>query len=340
MKKIIILAILLMIWFTGHSQVNSSCSITKELREAYEDDIYWLAYNRIIETNSPFRDSLKIPIEVEDTIRTGLAAIFNASFIPERDSVFDIYCIHHEICTGQLNTLYVFVDTSYSWTNQWKNNETITGYDELDKFLSDYNYKLQNFAGYGILISDDHINFDKFTDSLKKFNGITDVWQGGTTCCHNDLFYEKTYFHQYFTFDLGFGHGIMICPNHYIWKFDIDNNCSVNLIESRHEVSDPGYPDNMKIKNCYITSEIRNPNEIKSFINISPNPANGFITIKSESKLNYSVSDYDLFGRKVYANKFTERLEINLSDYQSGLYFIGVSNEENTIRNNFKIIKE
>ncbi len=333
--------ILVIIGFSVHSQVNSSCNITEDLREAYEDDIYWLAYNRIIETNSPFMDSLKIPIEVEDTIWTGLAAIFNANFIPERDSVFDIYCIHHEMCTGQLNTLYVFVDTSYSWTVQWKNNETITGYDELDKFLSDYNYKLQDFAGYGILISDDHINFDKFTDSLKKFNGITDAWQGGTTCCHNDLFFKKTYLHQYFTFDLGFGHGIMLCPNHYQWKFEVDNECRVNLIESRHIISDPpGYPDNMKIKNCHLTSQIRNNNVIKDFISISPNPAHDFISILSESKLNYSVSVYDLFGRKVYTNKFTERLEISLNDYQSGLYLIKIHNEENAIWNNYKIIKE
>jgi hypothetical protein len=96
----------------------------------------------------------------------------------------------------------------------------------------------------------------------------------------------------------------------------------------------------MKIKNCHLTSGVINTDVLKNFISISPNPTHDFISVLSESNLKYSVTVYDLFGRKVYTNKFTERLEISLSGYKSGIYFINICNEDNTIWNNYKIIKE
>jgi hypothetical protein len=70
----------------------------------------------------------------------------------------------------------------------------------------------------------------------------TDALYKDNICCHNEIYYEKTSLYQHFTFDLGFGHGIMRCPFHYKWKFEIDNECTLNLIESLHIVTDPGYP--------------------------------------------------------------------------------------------------
>jgi hypothetical protein len=68
------------------------------------------------ELNSPDTALVAIPQQWQDTIMDGLAATCNAVSIPERDTVFNFYCVHDLASSGIFITkeIKVFVDTSYS----------------------------------------------------------------------------------------------------------------------------------------------------------------------------------------------------------------------------------
>ena len=130
----------------GFCQICQHQEIPIQLLEAYEYDVSQLAIKRIHEINSPYQDSISIPSVIKDTIWEGLNAIYNSFSIPERDSIFDIYCIHDYNCYAEpVQQVLVSVDTQYSWTNSWQNGETQTGYKELDEFLSKYYFRLFQF---------------------------------------------------------------------------------------------------------------------------------------------------------------------------------------------------
>ena len=326
--------------FNGYCQVVSNCNIASELRNAYEYDVSQLALSRIIETNSIYMDSITIPETVKDTIWTGLAAIFNAFSIPERDSVFDIYCIHEYHCFDPpIQTVGIQLDSSYSWTEHWMNGELVTGYQQLDDFLSEYNFQLSP-NGVTFLYTYNHINLEAFIDSLKKFEGIINAGNGELNCCHNKILYNKTNNTKVFIFDLGFVYGNFFCPNHYSWKFEIDDECNVKLLESKHNISDPNQVlSEVQIKNCQITTVIRNPINKDFHFLIKPNPTNDLIYIRAETIDIYSISISNILGKRVYQNEFTDDIYISLANHPPGLYIINIHNDKKMTNYNLKIIR-
>src|ERR1035437_4640516 len=94
MKKLHLLIILIVCIQTTKAQIPSSCIAPPVLQTHYDADIKHLALKRIFNQNSPYKDSIKVPQNYQDTISQGLAAIFNLTSVIQRDSVFDNYCIH------------------------------------------------------------------------------------------------------------------------------------------------------------------------------------------------------------------------------------------------------
>ena len=82
------------------------------------------------------------------------------------------------------------------------NGELVTGYKQLDDFLSKYNFQLSVFDIS--LYTYDYINLEAFIDSLKKFEGIIDAGDLELNCCHIIIDYNKINNLKIFTFDLGF----------------------------------------------------------------------------------------------------------------------------------------
>jgi hypothetical protein len=342
MKNVLMFYIIGIQCLYGYCQIISNCNVASELREAYDWDVSQLALNRIYETNSLYKDSIAVPEIIKDTIWEGLASIFNAYDIPERDSVFDIYCIHDYNCIGPMQKVHVTIDTLEDWTYHWKNHEIRTEYKELDDFLLKYNFQLWAFWPEIYLETTTYINLKVFIDSLKKFEGIIDAFNGGLTCCDNEIFYEKTYNAKYFTFDLSFVYGQFFCPNDYIWKFKVDNECNVELIESKHIINDPDQVlSEVEIKNCHITSGSKKAiyDNYNQFI-ISPNPTYDYIKIKSKSFDHFYITIYDTQGKILRTDYFEQEIEISLKENKPGLYFINIYNEKSQLYNVYKIIKK
>jgi hypothetical protein len=221
------------------------------------------------------------------------------------------------------------------------NGELVTGYQQLDDFLSKYNFQLN---GYGVDISlytYDYINLEAFIDSLKKFEGIIDAGDLELNCCHNIIDYNKINNLKIFTFDLGFISGWFFCPNHYYYKFEIDAFCNARLVESKHIITRPDQLlDEVHIKNCHITTRIRNTAGSKDFpFLIRPNPTNDLIYVKAETLDNYSISIFNILGNRVFYNVFTDYIYISLKNHQPGSYIINIQDDKSMINYNYKIIK-
>jgi len=76
---------------------------------------------------------------------------------------------------------------------------------------------------------------------------------------------------------------------------------------------------------------------ITSDINLFPNPVNSMLhitfTIEKQTTINFEI--YDILGQKVYTNidKFTKginKLEINTTKFNNGIYFVKIANAEST----------
>lgn len=341
--KIIIAIAISILNIHGNCQVISSCNIATELYDAYSWDISKLALSRIYEIHSPYQHSISIPDDFKDPIWAGLAAIYNAHTLPERDSIFDIYCIHNEdcfCCPSQL-VVKVEIDPSYEWTMHWQNSEIQTGYEELDEFLFQFNFEVGGgFSGNEVaLTTPDYINLIPFMDSLRKFNGIENVEEESLECCHNKIYYNQLSNKKIFTFYLGFGDGMMDCYSYYSWTFEVDNDCKVeltNVIHNKNSFDDPSW----KIKNCYITSDIPEDKiETDCPLFMGPNPTNDFISFKAESNYNYTLWIYDSMGKNILTKAFVGHINISLNNYEPGIYYVRAHCSFTNMISYFKIIK-
>lgn len=81
-----------------------------------------------------------------------------------------------------------------------------------------------------------------------------------------------------------------------------------------------------------LTCREGNPNDPEAdLISIYPNPSDGMITVNiPESKIGETMSIYDLTGRMVYTENLSgQQSKINLSMYETGVYFIHIGSGEN-----------
>ena len=66
---------------------------------------------------------------------------------------------------------------------------------------------------------------------------------------------------------------------------------------------------------------------IASNISIYPNPVSDIFFVESKSTGNFKVKVFNVTGSIIYTSDFTNTLEINASNFDSGIYFVQISNE-------------
>ena len=90
-----------------------------------------------------------------------------------------------------------------------------------------------------------------------------------------------------------------------------------------------------------VTVVITNINEVEvGSVNIYPNPADDMFNINVSDGLDVNVSVIDLTGKTVYYNNIKESTKINVSGYNSGVYFVRIlDNVSGTVSAHKLIIK-
>jgi hypothetical protein len=88
----------------------------------------------------------------------------------------------------------------------------------------------------------------------------------------------------------------------------------------------------------YAVSSIDETELTTGNIKVCPNPASNKFTISASQNNNYAFEIYNSLGKIIFSNTFKQTTEINTSSWQSGIYFIRVTDGKNIW--NEKIIKQ
>jgi hypothetical protein len=338
MKKIILTTQCFLILVICNSQVPSSCAVPNALLTNYKTDVRHLTIQRLIQINSPYKDSIAIPQIYQDSIWQGLSAIYNVNSILESDTVFDLFCIHtypnsYSTCHG----LRVSVNSAFSWTTQWQNLQIVTGYSALDNLMTTYGFTITNYYSWNLAIitTTQEINMEAFKDSLLTLDGIVAVNPSVAAGAGDYLTYNSDGINKDINFVMGFDDCPSGCMAHYTWKFRVYQDCSVEYLGAI-DINPYNTPFPVPL-NCNI-SNIENPtNQKLDFVTVFPNPTYDYLNINSTQIVDFKICD--ISGRSLKIGTVTKETIVSLTDLSEGLYFIDFVDKANDLRKTIKIIK-
>jgi hypothetical protein len=338
MKTMIFILIFFIIANLIFSQVPSNCAVTPVLASEYEMDIKYLALKRIFQIQSPDTALVRIPKDYTDTVAGGMAAIVNAVNNPQRDSIFNLYCVHNRTdnlygLPGWPYGFTVKVDIAYPWTEAWQNLETITGDTLMDTILVRYSLYIQDFytsgtGNYAILNTDSIWNPKALEDSLEMVPGVIHATINGHLGGAGKIVFDKISDERYFDFSVEWGDCYSGCFCFYRWKFKVSTDCQVTYLGLENNIGEY-CPELPNPSNCDLFSSI----EGQFFDNstfIYPNPSKDKTTISSPLKTgNTQLSIFNVSGEKVMEMKLTyTETQIDISTLPRGVYFVRLQNEK------------
>lgn len=344
MKKLILLLVLVSIFNSIHAQVPSNCTVPPLLANKYSRDISQLATRRMFQLQNPDTALVGIPQEYIDTISEGLAAIFNAASIPERDSVFNLYCVHN-YNGGYLGDPYanayvgllVKVDTSYSWTQSWQNLNTITGNPFMDTILTRYNLTITNFynwtiGNYAELSLDSFPSWNIFAlmDSIEMTAGVIYTEANNIFAAAGYISYNTIGNTRYYNFYFEFADCFDGCDNYRMWSFKVNPDCSVEYLGFVNwSVWNPPLHPFPPPVNCNTFTSVAENNIQKVNCLIFPNPTSGKLTLEIKNNETGEIEFYNVFGKKIYSEQVSSgRAKIDLSNHPNGIYFLNIKTEK------------
>jgi hypothetical protein len=86
--------------------------------------------------------------------------------------------------------------------------------------------------------------------------------------------------------------------------------------------------DACEVPGCRLTSSTDDVNNLEKRISISPNPSSDFITINGGGTDHlYSIEIYSVDGKILFRDTFEKNKEIDISNFNPGLYFCKMTNE-------------
>jgi len=345
MKQLLLL-ILLSTTISIQSQiVPSSCTIPPTLANVYKSDIVDLAIKRMFQVHSPDTALVTVPQAWKDTIGEGLAAIYNASSLPESDTVFNCYCIHDHSWVQSYPLLLVSVDTSYSWTQEWQTLNSITGNPFIDSLMIKYQLNIDDFyynssGNMASMFTPSWWNTYALLDSLEQEPGVfyasINHYLGASVS--TTIQYDKIGNDRYFSFDYGWSDCIAGCINHRIWHFKVDPECQVEYLGSTNVV---GTPDPIPPSLCGTPLSNFNQEQTAQFTAF-PNPTKNNVTLRLDKPVSGAeLTLYNVLGQSLETIAFVdnEKIMIDMTRHPIGLYLFKLS-VGNKIIGSGKLIRE
>ena len=319
MKKI--LCLLLLSTGTIHAQtVQSTCIAHDSIVNKYREDGNRLASRNSYPNNSTFKDSIKINNILSKSYREALIAVYNATVLPARDSVVNLFNIHTRP-DPEMHQIHIYGDPAYQWMMNIKNNVIPTGEPSIDNLMSKYSLTVDNvYQGQGydlvILRTDSSLNMKVLANSFTVAAGVFSTSPGVSGGPKN----IKDSISNGFTF-LTYSHMIGCggeCYKYLTWKFKTDPDCSVQYLGSTRVIIIAGI----------------NNYTIDRFI-IFPNPASNQFSITNRSLKKYNFEIENMHGQAILRGSSEDLYnEIDISTLSAGVYFLSIKDPQR-----LKIIK-
>jgi len=338
MKPLFTLLVFLVSVHLLPAQSTNPCIVNPILLEHYDLDVKHLALKRIYDLQAPPMDSIIIPQSYQDTIWQGLAAIFNLTASPPRDTVFDIYCIHQYGSYYLSTTIFVRLDPLCLWQNNWKNLITHTGIQALDGLLSTFGYTVTEYWAVidtYVLTTIQTINARPVADSLETFNDITFVEAEFFTQDGDKINYSKTGTSRFYNFTIGWADCPAGCQSHKTLQFQVHDDCSVQYLGSNSWYSEP-IPHPV---NCNISVGLDKKNQIAHSC-IYPNPVEDVLNIETDYPDEMDFSVLNVYGQCIKTGQTGKNRTVAVDDLPSGLYILLLKDAPGDERFVFKFVKK
>ena len=329
-----------LIYCNAYTQIQSDCAVPPEMAEAYDKDVKGLVIKRMQALNSPDQALIEIPQIWQDSILEGMAAIFNAPDLPERDSVFDLYCVHDVATSPALLGFIIGVETNTPMAQAWENGELLTGNAILDTLLVKYNFELTNYFSFGggVFYTDRIINLFALADSIvNSVPGVTygepDYLIGGAGRIEYATDAEGN---RFFDFRFEWNDCFDGCDNFYTWKFGVTPDCQVEFLGTE-EGGFFGIEDLPEPVNCMLTDIEPFPGA-SYVIKIFPNPVRDQLYF-SGPKPDTQWQIFDALGRLKKTGNAAQQ-NINLTELPSGAYWLRWLNDYGKVLDIQPLIKD
>lgn len=313
--------------FYGNAQIyDSDCSAPDSVYNRYLYDASYMTLRNFEEQNSPYLDSVDIPLSHVDTILNALLAVYNVNGIPERDSVIDIYDIHTHPDPG-LNILTLQVYDSLPWMQNLKNYQIPCGNPTIDSMISEYNLYMHHYStspnvsfDFVTLQTDSIANMIALSALFDTVQGVISTWDEGSLNYGISIIDSIYPTHVELTYSHGWMDCMAGCVYRRYWKFNVYYDCSVEFVESY------GTPVTLSASNIALAE-----------IELAPNPFNNQLHIKHiKEAIEYKI--IDLSGKTLKSGMTNG--EINqLDELKSGTYFLMLRNSDNEVYTE-KIVKQ
>lgn len=322
MKRLILFTLLFLFYQTGNTQiVASSCYAPDSIVELYQLDadyltvtkFYDLSYN---EDESPYGplpafapDSIDvtIPKHLSDSILKALVAVYNATEIPERDTVIDLFEIH---------TRRDYSLNRFSVPDSLLQNGLPSGNNILDSLALVYELYIENNSLYS------PNNLDPFALGNASWDDPTqypyssplilpDLYLFFGSLANNDIEFE---FHEEYT-NLIYKYSWEFLSLRE-WEFRIYPDCSVEFVG----VTGPPIPQEDN------TVSIGHKTEFKTKIYPNPTSRNMFV----ESAKGHKAIVLDVLGKVLHTQEIypNNKNLINLNHLEQGNYILHIKDKE------------
>jgi hypothetical protein len=333
MKRIVVILTFLAISFSTKAQLPSSCNVPDVLKSNYEFDVAHLTFKWLYEIHSPDTSLIEIPKWAQEPIWEGLAAIYNRHDIIEIDSLFNKYCVHNSITHSSVHrSIVIDVDTSFAWTKNWAQLQTITGIPALDSLLAKYGFNVYRYFElthvFAELETTQSINVLPLCDSLESFPGIISAHFSGYAGDGNRIKFEYSDNARLYTFTLAWGDCLAGCTSFHIWKFKVYPDCSVDFLGIENYISDHYYPEPL---NCNLSDDVPGQPATEPTVTVFPNPAGDYQTVRTTLPGILSFVLVNVFGQKLLSGTFQKETTLNLRTLNRGLYFLVIQEDNKTI---------
>lgn len=318
------------------AQIPSDCTVPNALYSTYERDLTQLATARLFETESADTALVRIPQAVIDSIAEGMAAIINSA-IPEKDSVFNIHCLHNvNGWPGPYGGFLVKVDTAYAWTAAWQNVQTMTGDANIDSMLVNYRLNVSDFyhwsiGNYANLVVDGSWNILALMDSIGMIDGVIQVEPNSILGGAGFFDYNVVGNWRYYDFTLEWMDCFDGCDARKTWQFRVNDACMVEYLGfEQYCLFGPSCDELPAPTNCNIFTsmpEVALPIQVYS---IYPNPCASHMLLRSEPGLkNATLLIFNMQGQlqMQWQHLHGQAIDLNTDKLPSGLYTLHVQQE-------------
>ena len=335
MKRLILFTLLFLFYQTGNSQiVISSCYAPDSIVELYQLDADYLTVTKFYDSShnpafAPDSNSIyvpsfssdsidvTIPKHLSDSILKALVAVYNATEIPERDTVIDLFEIH---------THREFGLNRFSVPDSLLQNGLPSGNNILDSLALIYELYIENNSLYSPNNLDplalSNASWDPIEDSLQEsfqwgpkiivswhlYSSFIPASDRGIQFKFHEEYTTLIYTHLWSSFNWS--------SFHRNWEFRIYPDCSVEFVG----VTGSPIPQEDN------TVSIGHKTEFKT--KLYPNPTSGDMFV--ESAKGHKAIVLDVLGRVLHTQEIypNNKNLINLNHLEQGNYILHIKDKE------------